>query len=98
MMEMRNHWKDANLNAGSSKTGGNQEINSNQKHKLGYNPKLSFPKVDGTNCRILIRKCSKYFSLCKIANDQKLYLASLNMIDKAEKWVSSYLSSRGHVE
>lgn len=94
-MEMRNQWKDSN--ATSSKCGGNQEINSLQK-TLGYNPKLYFPKFDGTNCRIWIRKCSKYFSLCRIADDQKVDLASLNMVDKAEKWVSSYLSVRGHVE
>ncbi|XP_056688530.1 uncharacterized protein [Spinacia oleracea] len=95
MMEMKNQWKDST--ATGSKSGGNHEINSSQK-SLGYNPKLSFPKFDGTNCRIWIRKCSKYFSLCKIADDQKVYLASLNMVDKAESWVSSYLSARGNVE
>lgn len=38
-----------------------------------------------------IKKCVKYFELCKIPQDQKVDLASLYMIDKAEKWVTSYL-------
>ncbi|XP_056683030.1 uncharacterized protein [Spinacia oleracea] len=95
MMEMKNQWKDSTPTG--SRSGGNHETNSLQK-SLGYNPKLSFPKFDGTNCRIWIRKCSKYFNLCKIADDQKVDLASLNMTHKAESWVSSYLSARGHVE
>ena len=33
---------------------------------LGYVPKLEFPKFDGSNPRIWIKKCCKYFSLCKI--------------------------------
>ena len=57
--------------------------------KLGYNPKLEFPKFDGSNVRVWVKKCCKYFDLCKIPNDQKVDLASLNMIGKAETWVTS---------
>ena len=31
--------------------------------KLGYNPKLEFPKFDGSNVRVWIKKCCKYFDL-----------------------------------
>ena len=65
---------------------------------LGYVPKLEFPKFDGTNARLWIKKCSKYFSLCKIADDQKVDLASLHMIEKAECWVTSYLAVRKGVD
>uniref|UniRef100_A0A803LN84 Retrotransposon gag domain-containing protein n=1 Tax=Chenopodium quinoa TaxID=63459 RepID=A0A803LN84_CHEQI len=66
--------------------------------KLGYTPKLEFPKFDGTNPRLWIKKCCKYFTMCKIPDDYKVDLASLNMVDKAENWVSSYLSSRTLVD
>lgn len=61
---------------------------------LGYLPKLEFSKFDGSNCRMWNKKCSKYFHLCKIAEDQRVDLASLFMTHKAEKWVTSYLSVR----
>ncbi|KAL2941402.1 UDP-N-acetylmuramate--L-alanine ligase [Bienertia sinuspersici] len=44
------------------------------------------------NPRIWIKKCYRYFLLCKIPDDQKVDFASLYMIDKAEGWVSSYLT------
>uniref|UniRef100_A0A803MXW2 Uncharacterized protein n=1 Tax=Chenopodium quinoa TaxID=63459 RepID=A0A803MXW2_CHEQI len=66
--------------------------------KLGYNPKLEFPKFDGSNPRIWIKKCCKYFDLCKIPENQKVDLASLNMSGKAENWISSYLANRVRVD
>ncbi|KAL2904568.1 hypothetical protein RDABS01_003278 [Bienertia sinuspersici] len=45
-----------------------------------------------------IKKCTRYFSLCKIPDDQKVNLASLHMLDKADNWVTSYLSARNHVD
>uniref|UniRef100_A0A803M2N6 Ty3 transposon capsid-like protein domain-containing protein n=1 Tax=Chenopodium quinoa TaxID=63459 RepID=A0A803M2N6_CHEQI len=66
--------------------------------KMGYTPKLEFPKFDGTCPKMWIKKCGKYFSLCKISDDQKVDLASLNMTGKAEAWVASYLSGRSVVD
>lgn len=63
-----------------------------------FTPKLDFPKFDGSNPRNWIKKCNRYFDLCKIATDQKVNLASLYMIDKAETWVTSYLAVRKFVE
>ncbi|EEF47316.1 conserved hypothetical protein [Ricinus communis] len=66
--------------------------------RLGYIPKLKFPKFDGSNLRQWIKKCCKYFVFCKIPDKQKVDLASLNMVDKAENWVSSYLINRTAVD
>uniref|UniRef100_A0A803N6B6 Uncharacterized protein n=1 Tax=Chenopodium quinoa TaxID=63459 RepID=A0A803N6B6_CHEQI len=54
---------------------------SNPTRTLWYVPKLEFPKFDGMNGRMWIKKCNKYFKLCKICDEQKVDLASLNMID-----------------
>uniref|UniRef100_A0A803MB64 Chromo domain-containing protein n=1 Tax=Chenopodium quinoa TaxID=63459 RepID=A0A803MB64_CHEQI len=82
----------------SSPTLSNGSLNrSNPTRTLGMNPKLEFPKFNGLNPRIWVKKCYKYFTLCKIADDQKVDLASLNMIDKAENWVMNYLSIRRSV-
>lgn len=64
---------------------------------LGYTPKLEFPKFDGSNSKNWVKKCEKYFSICKIPDDQKVDLASLYMIDKAEVWVSDYVIGRRNV-
>lgn len=67
---------------------------SNPTTTLGMSPKLEFPKFSGTNPRIWVKKCCKYFSLCKIFDEQKVDLASLNMTDKAESWMMNYLFVR----
>lgn len=72
------------------------ETGNNRSFKFA--PKLDFPKFDGVNPRVWIKKCNRYFELCKISNDQKVDLASLYMIDKAEIWVTSYLAVRKFVE
>ncbi|VFQ79288.1 unnamed protein product [Cuscuta campestris] len=64
---------------------------------LNFNPKLEFPRFDGSNTRNWIKKAGKYFNLCKIPEDQWVDIASLYMIDKAENWMSSYLSFRKFV-
>ena len=69
----------------SNPNSGNQPI-----RPLGYTPKVEFPKFNGANARTLVKKCVKYFSLCKIPEDQKVDLASLHMLDKTEVWVSNY--------
>lgn len=78
---------------GSTINGGNTNSRS-----LGFTPKLEFPKFDGSGVRNWVKKCVKYFTLCKIPEDQKVDLASLYMCDKAEVWISNYLSIRRQVE
>uniref|UniRef100_A0A803KVR8 Uncharacterized protein n=1 Tax=Chenopodium quinoa TaxID=63459 RepID=A0A803KVR8_CHEQI len=74
------------------------DVESTPNMTLGMKPELQIPKFDGSNPRLWIKKCCKYFTLCKIPDDQKVMLASLNMIDKAANWVSSYLSIRAVVD
>lgn len=66
----------------------------NPTRPLGMNPKIEFPKFDGSNANMWVKKCFKYFSLCKIPIEQWVDLASLNMINKAETWVMNYLDVR----
>lgn len=63
-----------------------------------YVPKLEFPKFDGSNLRMLIKKCNKYFTLCKVSDDQKVDLACLKMVDKVEHWMSTYIYNRRNVD
>ncbi|VFQ80250.1 unnamed protein product [Cuscuta campestris] len=64
---------------------------------LNFNPKLEFPRFDGSNTRNWIKKASKYFTLCKIPEEQWVDIASLYMVERAENWMSSYLSFRKFV-
>ena len=73
------------------------ETGNHSVRALHFTPKLEFPKFNGTSTRTWIKKCGKYFELCKIPDDQKVDIASLHMTDKAEGWVTSYLSGRRFV-
>ena len=71
-------------------------VSSNR--RFGMSPKLEFPKFDGNNSRMWIKKCDRYFKLCKIPDENRVDLAALHMIDNAETWIISYLSVRHHVD
>ncbi|XP_048503129.1 uncharacterized protein LOC125498867 [Beta vulgaris subsp. vulgaris] len=71
---------------------------SNGGKSLGFVPKIEFPVFGGANPRIWIKKCMKYFSLCKILDNQKVDLASLYLVGKAESWFNSYIAVRRSVE
>ncbi|KAK9715885.1 hypothetical protein RND81_06G196600 [Saponaria officinalis] len=74
----------------------NKSVNSNHSDSnsksLGYLPRIEFPVFDGSNSSLWLKKCARYFSLCRISDAQKVDLAALNMIGKAELWVISYLA------
>lgn len=42
----------------------------------------------------MAQECSRYFNLCNVANECKVELAFLYMVDKAEKWITNHLSIR----
>jgi len=42
-----------------------------------FNPKVKFLTFDRANPRGWIKKCTKYFNLCKIPGNQKMELTSL---------------------
>ena len=97
LMQMITELKESsqNSNQNSSRCFNNE---ANTIRPQGMIPKLTCPSFDGTNPRMWIKKCNRYFNLCEIADEAKVELASLYMIDKAEIWASSYLSNRKHVE
>ncbi|XP_074369113.1 uncharacterized protein LOC141709470 [Apium graveolens] len=85
------------LDHGQGSGGFNLESGNSSVRNLPFMPKLEFTKFNGSNSRTWIKTCSKYFELCKIYDDQKVDIASLHMTDKAEGWVTSYLSARKSV-
>lgn len=82
----------------SSRILNNTSIATNGNRTLGFTPKIEFPKFDGNGTRVWVKKCCKYFHLCKIPDEQKVDLASLNMVEKAENWVLNYLANRKNVD
>jgi len=61
-------------------------------------PRIEFPVFDGSNPRVWIKKCSRYFSLCKIPEPQRVDLASIHLKGRAEVWFSSYIAVKKNVE
>ena len=61
-------------------------------------PKLEFPNFDGTNPRNWVRKCSRYFSLCKIPESQRVDVASIHLVGRAETWFASYIAVTKQVD
>ena len=80
----------------SSENTTQSEVNSLKSYNMI--PKLHCPSFDGTNPRIWLKKCSRYFRLYGIPEDARVDLASLAMTAKAEVWVTSYLATWQHVE
>lgn len=65
---------------------------------LNFAPKVEFPTFDGNKSRVWICKSKKYFDLWKIADNQKLNLASLYMNGKSKSWMHSYMRMRNNVD
>lgn len=91
----RNEWKNEGNSRKKNLKSPTSSVKSTEVHDdgatriRGYVPKLKFPKFNGTNPRMWIKKYNKYFHLCKIPEEQKVDLACLYMVEKAEQWVSS---------
>lgn len=67
------------------------------RNSFQFNPKVEFPSFDGNDPKGWIKKCTRYFTLCKISDDQKANLASLHLKGIAETWFSSYVMGRRNV-
>lgn len=63
-----------------------------------FSPKIEFPVFEGMNPREWIKKCRKYFSLCKVPDSQKLDVASMHTRGKAEIWFNSYVQTRKNID
>ena len=79
-----------------SNEAGENQINTSEvvgdKNVFKFLPKIEFPIFGGTNPRIWVKKCTRYFSLCKILDSQKVDLASIHLTGKAEIWFASYIA------
>ena len=61
------------------------------RNSLQFNPKVEFPCFDGNDLKGWIKKCTRYFTLCKITEEQKVDLAALHLKGQAEIWFSNYI-------
>jgi len=55
---------------------------------------MEFPYFDGNDPKGWIKKYTRYFTLCKIIEDQKVDLVALHLRGWAEIWFSSYILRR----
>jgi len=74
-----------------------KELEPMVRPSITYNSRIEFPQFDGTNPRSWVKKCSKYFSLCKTPENQKVELVSLYMIGRAETWYNGYALVKHHI-
>jgi len=80
---------------GANDSAGSEEVQS-RRNIMHFNPKVEFPAFDGSNPRNWVKKCAKYFNLCRISDDQKVDLASMHFQGKAKTWFSSYILGKKH--
>lgn len=57
-----------------------------QQKMVAKGPKLSFPKFDGHDPDGWIGKSEKYFELVGIPNEQRVQIAAIYIMGKAEYW------------
>ncbi|KAL4291221.1 hypothetical protein GQ457_14G001230 [Hibiscus cannabinus] len=57
-------------------------------------PKIEIPSFDGTNARGWVRKCDKYFSLFNVPDNQKMEIATMYLVGRAEIWFDSYVMQK----
>ncbi|KAL2232925.1 UNVERIFIED_CONTAM: hypothetical protein Sindi_1472500 [Sesamum indicum] len=80
-----------------------QEGVSNNRQETGGNQgsgtynilnRLEFPHFDGDNARSWIRRCSRYFQLIPIPEDQRVPMASIYLQGRAELWYQGYVEKK----
>jgi len=77
----------------------NEEISSNvDRNSFRFLPNLEFPSFDGCNPRNWVKKCPRYFALCKIPDAHRVDVASIHLTGKAETWFASYIAVRKNVD
>ncbi|KAL4348724.1 hypothetical protein GQ457_17G014770 [Hibiscus cannabinus] len=60
-------------------------------------PKIEFQTFDGNNPRSWIRKCQKYFSIFEVPENQKLEMATMYLVGKAETWFDGYVMQKNRL-
>jgi len=71
---------------------------NNSGNAFKFLPRIEFPVFDGTNPRVWIKKCGRYFNLCKIPEAQQVDLASIHLKGRAEVWFTSYNAVKKNVD
>ncbi|KAL2232583.1 UNVERIFIED_CONTAM: putative mitochondrial protein [Sesamum indicum] len=56
--------------------------------------KMEFPYFEGENERAWVRRCSRYFQLILVPENQRVTLASIYMQGKAELWYQGYTEKK----
>ncbi|KAE8661535.1 hypothetical protein F3Y22_tig00113725pilonHSYRG00880 [Hibiscus syriacus] len=79
------------------------EVNVDSKGLFGSSgpilpcPKLELQMFDGSNPRGWVRKCQKYFNLLGVPEEQKLDVAAMYLMGKAETWFDGYIIQKHRV-
>lgn len=81
---------------GSINSGGNNgkdgiSTNSGNSNNIFKSIRFEFPKFDETNPRSWIRRCNKLFAHYVVDEEQKLYLATINLEGEAEEWYAGFV-------
>jgi hypothetical protein len=66
-------------------------------HHRGFTPKMSFPRLDGSNPCIWKEKCQNYFMLMDTPENMWPTAASLHMDGNVEKWMHMHKKKHGMV-
>ena len=64
---------------------------SNTPPSCAFFRKIEFPTFYGAHTSDFVVKLERYFTLCKVAHDQKVHLAALCMEGTASTWFNSYM-------
>lgn len=67
------------------------------RNNLQFNHKVEFSSFDGKDPKGWIKKCTRYFGLCRINEHQKMDLAALHFKGPAEIWSVGYIIGRRNV-
>ncbi|KAL0446035.1 UNVERIFIED_CONTAM: hypothetical protein Slati_1731400 [Sesamum latifolium] len=70
---------------------------TNQSNSGSYNAlyRMEFPLFNGEDARAWIRKCTRYFQMIPIPEDEKVPLASVHMERRAKLWYQGHVEKRG---
>lgn len=60
-----------------------------------YLPKIELITFYGKEPKVWVRKCIKCFELYKVPNAEKVGIASLFLVDRANAWYHNWIKSRG---
>lgn len=52
-------------------------------------PQIEFPKFDGTNPKIWIKRCENFFEVCDIPDNHWVKLATMNFVSSAAFWMQT---------